>query len=126
MTFETPYEADNLTVTFYGSESPPRLEFSGKLALANPTEIFYPLFESFHTELVQKGVKEVNADLKPFEFTNSSGMKIFIKWLTLIGKAPDAEKYKVTFLCNPAYKWQSGLKHMLIMAKGYAEVKEIG
>jgi hypothetical protein len=123
MTFTSPQTTDELTTVLHTSEDPPRLEMVGQLTLPNPDETFLPLLEKFHEEYIHYEKKALIADLRAFKFNNSSGMKIFIRWLTMIGQTSESDRYKLTLICNKKHTWQVGLQYMLIMAKGAAEVQ---
>lgn len=83
-----------------------RVQFRGTISTPNPAVVINPFVDAIHDELVKAGAKEVQVDFRELEFCNSSGFKSFIHWIRKIQELPEAQRYGLRFLSNPARKWQ--------------------
>jgi hypothetical protein len=83
-----------------------RVLFRGTISTENPATVLNPFVDSVHEHLVKTGERQVRIDLRDLEFCNSSGFKAFIHWVQQIEKLPQPQRYSLTFLSNPARKWQ--------------------
>ena len=63
------------------------------------------LLTRVHTEARRLAVGEVIVDLRQLEFMNSSCFKAFVTWISMMQDEAD-RRYRVTFLSNPAMRWQ--------------------
>ncbi len=84
----------------------PRVAFRGTISTVNPATVLNPFVDRVHAEVSGQGVKQVRVDFRELEFCNSSGFKSFIHWIQRIQELPDAQRYTLRFLSNPARKWQ--------------------
>jgi hypothetical protein len=80
--------------------------FRGTISTPNPAVVINPFVDAVHDELVKKSLKEVHVDFRELEFCNSSGFKAFIHWIQKIQELPEAQRYGLKFVSNPARKWQ--------------------
>ncbi|ACG72201.1 conserved hypothetical protein [Anaeromyxobacter sp. K] len=83
-----------------------RVLFRGTISTVNPATVLNPFLDAVHEEVVKKGERAVRVDLRELEFCNSSGFKAFIHWIQRIQALPEAQRYGLRFLSNPARKWQ--------------------
>lgn len=84
----------------------PRVVFRGTISTVNPAVILNPFVDAVHGELSKLGQRRIRVDLRELEFCNSSGFKAFIHWIQRIQALPEAQRYGLRFLSNPARKWQ--------------------
>ena len=84
----------------------PRVVFRGTISTVNPAVILNPFVDAVHGEVARLGQKKIRVDLRELEFCNSSGFKSFILWIERIGSLPEAKRYSLHFVSNPARKWQ--------------------
>lgn len=83
-----------------------RVVFRGTISTPNPAVVINPFIDAVHEEVVKAGAREVHVDFRDLEFCNSSGFKAFIHWIQKIQEVPEAQRYALRFLSNPARKWQ--------------------
>jgi hypothetical protein len=83
-----------------------RVQFRGTISTENPATVLNPFVDAVHERMVKSGERQVRVDLRDLEFCNSSGFKAFIHWVQQIEKLPQPQRYSLTFLSNPARKWQ--------------------
>lgn len=83
-----------------------RVQFRGTISTPNPAVVLNPFVDAVHEQLVKAAAKEVLVDFRELEFCNSSGFKAFIHWIQKIQELPEAQRYGLRFLSNPARKWQ--------------------
>ena len=84
----------------------PRVVFRGTISTVNPAVILNPFVDAVHGSCARTGKQRVKVDLRELEFCNSSGFKSFIHWIQRITSLPEAQRYTLHFLSNPARKWQ--------------------
>lgn len=83
-----------------------RVLLRGTISTVNPATVLNPFVDAVHEQVVKGGLRQVLVDMRELEFCNSSGFKSFIHWIQRIQQLPDAQRYGLRFLSNPARKWQ--------------------
>jgi hypothetical protein len=61
---------------------------------------------SLHQCVRTLGVREVVVDVRELRFMNSSSLKCFVSWFTLVQETPKDAQYSIKFLSNPKLHWQ--------------------
>jgi hypothetical protein len=68
---------------------------------------------ALHERLRSESARTVTVDLRRLEFMNSSCIKSFITWITLVQGLPRPEQYTLCFVSRPAFLWQKRSLHAL-------------
>ena len=68
---------------------------------------------SVHEEALRVSAEEVMVDLRQLEFMNSSCLKTFVWWITVVQDLAPGTGYRITFLSNPSMYWQRRSLHAL-------------
>ena len=64
-------------------------------------------------EAVRLDAREVVVDLRGLQFMNSSCIKSFITWISVVEERTEGPRYHICFLSNPALHWQKRSLHAL-------------
>jgi anti-anti-sigma factor len=81
------------------------LELTGN-ADTQATEPLNDLLSKLHDEVVRVGIKSVVVDMRALEFMNSSCLKAFVTWVSILQDSAASQQYKVTLRSNPELRWQ--------------------
>jgi hypothetical protein len=84
----------------------PRVVFRGTISTVNPAVVLNPFVDAVHDRVTRLGSRRVRVDLRELEFCNSSGFKSFIHWIERIASLPEPYRYSLSFVQNPARRWQ--------------------
>ncbi len=82
------------------------------------------LLKDLHAAALRYKTKSVVVDLLQLEFMNSSCLKSFITWLKSLQELPEATRYVVQFLTDPARSWQKkSMQAVSCFAPQHVQVK---
>jgi hypothetical protein len=95
---------------FLADASPSLNAVDARLA-GNADSLVLPELESFlallHTEACRLGAGEVRLDVRELYFMNSSCMKLFVNWFTLLRELDQKKQYRVVIRSSPKLHWQA-------------------
>jgi anti-anti-sigma factor len=81
------------------------VEMSGNIDVKNVREVGTTMV-ALMNELEKRGIHEVRVDLKHLYFLNSSGLKLFVTWITRVGEMLPAKRYQIVLVANSNLQWQ--------------------
>jgi hypothetical protein len=64
------------------------------------------ILQGIHTEMLSRGLKQVDVNLRELEFMNSSCFKSFVTWIGNLQKLPNTAQYQVRLVSDPDIIWQ--------------------
>jgi hypothetical protein len=105
-------------------ESSLRVSMKGTadLTVQKRLETFLDTVHNFATE---HATTVVFVDLSQLEFMNSSCLKGVVTWVLAVQAAPLERKYRITFIADPAARWQHRTLQTLVgVAPGIVSVQE--
>jgi hypothetical protein len=62
---------------------------------------------TLHKETCRSGASEVRLDVSELFFMNSSCMKLFVSWFTLLRELDPPQQYRVVVQSSPKLHWQA-------------------
>jgi len=66
-----------------------------------------------HAEAEQRGLTDVEVDVRHLEFMNSSCLKCLVGWISRIQDEPPGRQYRIAFQSSPSLFWQRRSLHAL-------------
>jgi len=69
-------------------------------------DAFAAFITRLHAEAQRVKAANVRVDLTELYFMTSSSIRCFVTWIGFIREAPFAQRYSLTFVVNPALRWQ--------------------
>jgi anti-anti-sigma factor len=81
------------------------IEISGNIDLQNVSHVG-TMMTALIAELEKRKIHEARVDLRRLYFINSSGLKLFVTWITRVGEMLPVQRYKIVFVANNKLQWQ--------------------
>jgi hypothetical protein len=88
------------------SSAPHTIELVGSIALRDPKAELGSWCAAVHAAAVADGVAGLRIDVRELGFVNSSALRLFIDWATLVRAEPEARRYRLHFVSDPHVTWQ--------------------
>lgn len=92
-----------------------KLTFTGSVDDRNPELSMSNFFDELHYKLTKSNLKYVEVDFTNMIYLNSSGLKIFVSWLTKNATLPTDQRYRLQIFINAIYHWQENSTAMMKM-----------
>lgn len=119
-----PFQMERFEITVGESG----LELRGELASRDPVADVGPHFRKIHAALVERAglagsagadaAGELVVDVRPLKFVSSSGLRIFLDWVSWIAAEPESRRYRLVFRTSRATTWQSAAFPAIVMLGG--------
>lgn len=97
------------------------LELRGELASRDPVADVGPHIRKIHALLAEDArgaAAELVVDVRPLKFVSSSGLRIFLDWVSWIAAEPEPRRYTLVFRTSRATTWQSAAFPAIVMLGG--------
>lgn len=98
------------------------LELRGELATRDPVADVGPHIQKIHAALAERasgdGGAELVVDVRPLKFVSSSGLRIFLDWVSWIAAEPEARRYRLVFRTSRTATWQAASFPAIVMLGG--------
>ena len=95
------------------------LELRGELATRDPVTDVGPHIRKIHAAVAEtSGGSELVVDVRPLKFVSSSGLRIFLDWVSWIAAEPEARRYRLVFRTSRAATWQAASFPAIVMLGG--------
>lgn len=82
------------------------LTLEGEMATRDPAETMSLFFHDIHRALVADGFKEFTLNVVGLVFVNSSGIRLFINWVTWARQTPEHGRYNLIIRMDQKVTWQ--------------------
>jgi hypothetical protein len=86
--------------------APNMVELRGAIALRDPKTELGAWFSALHAAALEDGLAELSIDVRELGFVNSSALRVFVDWATLVRGEPEARRYRLRFVSDPRITWQ--------------------
>lgn len=121
-----PILEDALRVTYSENEADITVSFIGEIELFNPEILLDPFIYSMHRYILYKKIKNIVIDLGELIYCNSSGIRCFMKWISLDYNLPPESRYSIRIISNHDYHWQvTSVNIFGLIAPGIVDVEKI-
>jgi hypothetical protein len=95
---------------------PNRMTMRGTITTLGPSQDLSAFFRAVHRAALADRAREVRVDVCGLDFANSSAIRMFVDWATLV-RNETAPCYKLRFVTNRRITWQqtsfTALRHMI-------------
>ena len=108
-----PLKVDRFEVACGG---PRAIVLKGELALRDPVAELGPHLRRIHDAAAGGG--ELVIDVRPLGYVNSSGLRIFLDWISWISAEPADRRYTLAFQLAKGSTWQAAAFPAIAMLGG--------
>ena len=113
-----PFQMERFEITVGESG----LELRGELASRDPVADVGPHIRKIHAALAgsagPEAAGELVVDVRPLKFVSSSGLRIFLDWVSWIAAEPESRRYRLVFRTSRTTTWQSAAFPAIVMLGG--------
>jgi len=104
--------ADDLSVSATHEGDAVRVRFTGTADM-RVSDALDRVLKAVHAEAQGRGAARVDIDFRELEFMNSSCLKSFVTWISLVRELAAEKRYAIRFLSKPETLWQRRSLHAL-------------
>lgn len=98
---------DKLSIRVGGENDEILLRIEGELEMEDPSVLLKPFFSEFHEKMLGAEIVKIHLDLSRLTFINSSGLKVFFRWICDVDDLDESLAYHIDIHYSPKIAWQA-------------------
>lgn len=108
MTNETlaPFNAEGVKIVPQVHDGVLHVVMSGAIEMRDPGQLLTPYWSALDDEVLRRGLKRVEVDLRDLTFMNSSGILTLVRWITKAKTHAPASAYTLVLQYDRNVTWQ--------------------